>query len=368
MTKIAYIADLHIANHKRFAGKYESGLNERCRLILGALERALTEARDLGAEAVVVLGDTFDDVRPSPQILAATARVFGRAGLPTYMLVGNHDQVSGSPGDHALGPLEVSECEIFVIEKPTTVKIGKTALMLVPFRAGAASEWLPDVVEELSPVPTNDNVLCVHMGISDNTTPPYLRSAPDSISATQLGGIMQVHGIKRAFAGNWHFHRTWEIGEQRITQVGALVPTGFDNPGVGYGSVIVADANEQWRSTVRGPRFFAFDFEDGTLADVCDLHDVGFSLFVQARVQPAYIAQAKAEIAEKVKAGVLAGGEAIPNKQVTKLVARSAAAAARSADTVDQAVAQYVEHMQMPDGVKRADVLTEVKSYLAKIA
>ena len=370
--RAAFVADVHIANHKRFGGPSRSGINTRCRLVLDALAAAVAQANAAQAEAFVVLGDLFDDTRPSPQIITATREVLSAAAMDVHIIVGNHDQNSADAGDHALGPL-ASRGQIFVHEQPTIVQLHNGLLMLIPYRTGNARGWLPQEIARLAAVAPRDTPLAlgVHLGVSDDKTPIFMHGAHDSIEAATLDVLMKQHGITQAFTGNWHKHRNWEFTDddgtvRKIVQCGALAPTGFDNPGVMYGSVIL-DSVDSWRRVlIPGPRFISAEWEDLNLDDLQDLADEGHKVFVQARAQPAYLTGAVAEIKARVDKGLLAGGEAIPNAHMTKLIARSAAQGARSASSIDDAVASFIGRMQMPDGVDRTNVHAIVKTCLAK--
>lgn len=100
MSFISFIADTHIANHRRFAGESRACINVRCHTTLNSLEQAVESARG----TLVVLGDIFDTVRPEPQVIAAVQLALWETHT-TFLLLGNHDMVSTQPGDHALGPL-----------------------------------------------------------------------------------------------------------------------------------------------------------------------------------------------------------------------------------------------------------------------
>lgn len=51
----------------------------------------LTAARGVGADVVVLVGDTFESHRLPPHVLDRTAEVISTAGMPVVLLPGNHD-------------------------------------------------------------------------------------------------------------------------------------------------------------------------------------------------------------------------------------------------------------------------------------
>jgi hypothetical protein len=262
-TRVCFVADCHLGNHRRHAGPREASLNRRCREGLTVFRRAVQRAVELHAAAFVVLGDLFDDQRPLPQLVSAVQRILDpadEAGMRVHLLVGNHDLVSSALGDHALGPLTPLA---FIHDRPTAVQVGprgEVELFLVPFGLGGApaSDWLPDVVRTIAAGGgrrPDRRVLGVHLGIRDGRTAPWLRDAPDAVDAELLSELCAEAGVGQALAGNWHFRRQWyfdaeSVPEQAVrkgarsgvgvTQLGALVPTGFDNPGLGeYGTLAV---------------------------------------------------------------------------------------------------------------------------------
>jgi len=350
MGRLAFITDVHLGNHKRLGGPTEASLNERCRDGLAVLENAVALATDKECEALVILGDLFDRADPLPQLVAAVMRILERFPGQTVALVGNHEQVSTAPGDHALAPLDDDESLARVIELPGTFLVNKTtALLAVPFQPGDARDWLPQALtylaERTDPV-AKRRVLALHLGLSDDTTPAFLRGAHDSYDAQALADLCKEHGIGWVFAGNWHERKSWRVawpsGSKlnhllRIEQVGALVPTGFDNPGLdAYGGMCILDTSrkdgEVERLTLPGPRF---------------------------------VKVAKDETPPKVPTGCRLYVDEVIDSKVSKAAAKAAAQAARSAVTLEQALAKFVEKMPLDDGVDRQAVLAAAKGYLA---
>ena len=363
--KIGFIADIHVGNHRRFGGPVVSGINTRCGLVLTSLQRAVQHAKNtVGCDVLVVLGDLFDTSRPEAQIIAEVQKAL--EPIPTILLLGNHEQVSTSAGDHALGPLDPVAT---LVERPEVIEMGSdTELWVVPFQPGNARDWLPGVLKKLSEGGKLGalRILCLHLGISDNDTAPWLKGAFDSIAAGELGLLCEHYGIQFAFAGNWHDRRQWVTMPSVITQVGALVPTGFDNPGVdGYGGLAILDTKTKnvVVETVAGPRFVKAKWRSG--APVFKENGQSQNWFVQLSAPLDDLEAARAYIANAVEKGALAGGEVVPDSVETTAAARSAATVARSAETLDEAVAGFIEAMVLPDDVSRASLTERVRNYLA---
>ena len=380
--RLAVIADVHLANHRRHGGASVSGINERCRLALASLRRAIDLAVEDGCSALVVVGDLFDDDWPPPQVIAAAQDEFKQARdarVDVVVLAGNHDQRSVDTGDHALGPLrEVAH----VIDEPTVVQLADVDLWCVPYRPGPASEWLPAAVAQIAAVPGDprlpsdrQRVLVLHAGLVDSETPPYLRAAPDGIGVETVVELTRKHGIETVFAGHWHSRRVWStsgrialvqkgvVEAPFVAQVGALVPTGHDNPGAyGYGTVAILDGRGCEIHEVAGPRFMSAT----SVADeaVASAHKAGHHVFLRVRAVPDKMNDAVIAAEAARAAGRIGGFEVDPDDGEARAAVRVAASAARSAETLDEAVSGFVREMPIPSGVDRDAVLAHARKYL----
>jgi hypothetical protein len=255
-----------------------------------------------------------------------------------------------------------------IYEKPTA----GTTMIVVPFQVGPAREWLPGVVaqevKKLTRIKSDCTSLLLHMGIADESTPPFLRGASDSITADELLVIMREHNITFAFAGNWHEPREWLFDPQTITQLGALVPTGFDNPGTDYGRVMILDTDQHSIKEVRlagGPRFFNEVFEDLDLERFEEEME-SFATYLRVTARPKHVKLAQAALGEMQKRGALVAFEVLPDKELASATAKSTARATRNTVSVEEAVATYVKKTVLPEGADRGAVLELVKGYLAQ--
>lgn len=366
--KVAFCADVHLGNHRRFGGEFRSSLNERCRCALASLEAAVDLALREEAEDFVVLGDLFDDAKPPPQLLAEVRRIFakGRGLANFWLLVGNHDQVSSQPGDHALGPLE--DEHVRVVEEPTVVSAEAGDLVLLPFRAAPASEWLAGEVASLLRNHRGDRprALCVHLGVADGDTPPWLVGAPDSAHVDELVRVAAANSCAAAFAGNWHSPRFY-LSKQRpcVIQAGALVPTGFDNPGFDYGHVVFWDGKKiDVDRYVSGPRFVHLRDSAACSDALEEARESGHALFVRVTTSADRLAEFTRFVETLSANNEIAAGEVGVDAKEVEGAARMAAAAARSASTLEDAVEKYVASMPLADGVDRAKVAARARGYL----
>jgi hypothetical protein len=294
--------------------------------------------------------------------------------------------VSTDDGDHSLGPLGVLE-DVRVIEEPALVRLGgapgkpEVEVFAVPFFPGSHAARLPGILESLAvqggPRGAGTSlplcVLALHSGISDKATEPWLQKAQDSIPADTLADLMREHDIGVAVAGHWHKHRAWDFsfhgvpkgdGTARITQLGALCPTGWNNPGVeGYGTLAFCDSRSNADLltclTVPGPRFLI------GAAGAEAAEKAGHKVYVKWPTTTEEEGKdAAAALAKLKKAGVIVAGEVEQDRLESEVAARSAAMVARSADTLAEALAAFVKEMPLPEGVERAAVLERAKAYL----
>lgn len=379
--KLAFFADVHIGNHKRFGGQVQAGVNERCDLALDVLDRAVTGAENEGCDALFIVGDLLDYSRPEAQVLRRLQVILG--GRPDKcILVGNHEQVSTTDGDHALGPLTGPTTRI--IEQPTVVELNREVEVLcVPFQPGNAHDWLPRVLrgivarEDTGSVARSAvrmrRVLALHLGIKDEKTPPWLASAPDAVHVDVLRDLCVELSITHVFAGNWHDQRAWEFHypetgfNLNVLQIGALVPTGWDNPGVeGYGGVAILgtksgkiELHEHF-----GPRFVRPRTSAEFDAILKKCRNTDNKLFVSEDALPEELADRVQELSAIRDSGSILAFEVHPDARYAEAQARSAASAARDKDTLDEAVAAFVGKMPLPEDVSRANVLSRTRGFL----
>jgi Calcineurin-like phosphoesterase len=359
---IAFAADTHIFNHRQFGGPVTAGINVRCRSTLDALSRAVTRAAS-DCEALVILGDLFDGVKPEPQVIAHVQNILA-ADIPIIVLAGNHDIVSGTPGDNALGPL--SDC-CSVIEHAQFIPCGGAALLCVPFEAGDARVWLPQRVAGLMErVPRNAGgkaqplILATHIGIIDGQTPPFLEHSTEAIPLVQLVELCSTWNIDAVFTGHWHKHRQFSRSPL-IVQVGTLAPTGWQDAGLEFGKLTRYDpVKRSWLTqTIAGPRFVTSE------EDAMNAYNEGCDVYLRLVAGPEQMAATTETLARMRTGAFIVDGEIVPTKDEAEAAARSAAHAAGVADlSLDEAVAAFVAMMDLKEGLTVDDVAARVKKYL----
>jgi exonuclease SbcD len=106
MLTLLHLSDIHLGSglsHGRI--NPESGLNTRLEDFVAALSCCIDRALEEPVDLVLFGGDAFPDATPPPMVQQALARQFCRlsaAGIPTVLLVGNHDQHAQGLGGASL--------------------------------------------------------------------------------------------------------------------------------------------------------------------------------------------------------------------------------------------------------------------------
>ena len=94
MVRILHLADIHLGMENYGRTDPATGLSTRLGDFLRTLDEALDWALDNDVHLVLIAGDVYKNRDPSPTVQREFARRIARlskAGLPTYLIVGNHD-------------------------------------------------------------------------------------------------------------------------------------------------------------------------------------------------------------------------------------------------------------------------------------
>lgn len=207
---ILVLGDTHIGNLKAFGGPIREGLNERCRLTLRTLDRALAGAVRRGVKDVVQLGDLFDNARPSPAVVDATIRVLMRHPVRYWILAGNHDRASFDAPSAVSVLAHLDGVRVF--EDLEQVNIGHLRCTMVPYTARTAAEAM-DQASDLGP----RDVTFAHYGLAETaielTLPDFFRmgQAPSGLTVT----------------GHKHLHTMQSWTTIKVINLGAFMPVTF---------------------------------------------------------------------------------------------------------------------------------------------
>jgi DNA repair protein SbcD/Mre11 len=103
--KVLHLSDIHLGSTTHGKVNPQTGLNTRLEDFVAALTICIDRAINEPADIVLFGGDAFPDATPPPLVQQAFAKQFCRlanAGIPTVLLVGNHDQHSQGVGGASL--------------------------------------------------------------------------------------------------------------------------------------------------------------------------------------------------------------------------------------------------------------------------
>lgn len=371
MRPLYAVADVHIGNHRVFASPARAGVNDRAFETAELLRQSVYRASSENALALLVCGDLADNDDLSPQLLALIAEVLSESTVPVVLLVGNHDQRSSLPGDHALGVLGAIP-GVRVYDAPGVLPLGQGAdaadVLVVPFQQRPASEYLPAVARELATLcrPGARRVLAAHAGVLDEKTSPWLRDSHEAIPAESLLELLADLSVGVAFLGNWHDRRTWVRSTHRVMQVGALCPTGFDNPGGEglYGSLAWWSAPGACGThELPGPRFFNVTSEAELQRALSD--PSATRRFISYRNLPADALLATSKrLADLQQSARITGYRVTEDKGATESRRVAAATTAQAATSLDDALERYVSRAPLPPSVTAPEVLAEARRFL----
>lgn len=364
--RIAVCGDVHVGNHVRMGGSVTASLNVRCREAVEVLRAAARRAVERKCEALVVAGDLFDTADPLPQMVSAVLDATiesahaGEDGLRLIFMVGNHDQVSNAIGDHALDLFRFGvwgdASGYFAVDQPHEIGGVSLGALLVPYMPGRPLDYLAKALEENGPTPA----LIMHAGIIDGTTPPWLASSPTAITLSALRDLADRHDTGVVLAGDWHERKVWkDQGKATVMQLGALCPTGWDNPGLaGYGTLAVIEHGKLlgWEE-LPGPRFVKCT---AAALEVMSEHARAAGMKLRALVQTdaANVGAARAALSA---CGV--EGDVEIDRTALVVQGRAAAVAARQAPSFDAAVAAWVA-VRGPVEEQRDEVVRRIREHV----
>lgn len=268
------VADFHLDNFQEAGGDMIAGVNERGRLALRVLERAMARV-----DVLHLLGDCFHHAGPSPQLVYAlmrtivSAMTFGRT-TRVNIIVGNHDMMSTERGNHALGCLTMIP-GVHVYDRPTTVQVGALTFFYVPFPYDVLEYKFAD----------GPQVTCIHRGVVHEGTSEFLRES--GIHHKELAKWARSHrrpaDVPLVLAGDWHDHMQLPNG---VAQVGTLCPSSWSDSGRNRGHMLEINDEEpldiyyNW-PRIPGPRFLFAPDAEHAVATAKKFIDKGHAPFIE---------------------------------------------------------------------------------------
>jgi len=89
--RVLFTADLHSSNHLPYSKPMENSITDRLLDLLEVIHKIINCAESYKAEAIFILGDTFDRSLVDAVTLTHTIKALTKTTIPIYVLPGNHD-------------------------------------------------------------------------------------------------------------------------------------------------------------------------------------------------------------------------------------------------------------------------------------
>ncbi len=141
MPRVVHFSDLHLGVENYGRLDVETGLSTRLMDFLKALDFVVEYAIGEQVDLVLFTGDAFKNRDPSPTYQREFARRLRRlrdAGLPVFLLVGNHDMPNAANRAHSMEVYDTLGLDgLYVAPRPTCVEVptrsGRLAIFAVPW-------------------------------------------------------------------------------------------------------------------------------------------------------------------------------------------------------------------------------------------
>ncbi len=126
--KILHISDVHLGVEKHGTLDPSTGLSSRLGDFLQSFDQAVDAAIEHGCDLMLFAGDAYKTRDPNPTIqreFAKRIRKLGDAGIPSFLLVGNHDLPLASARAHTIEIFDtLGVPHVTVARKPGTYIMG----------------------------------------------------------------------------------------------------------------------------------------------------------------------------------------------------------------------------------------------------
>ena len=198
--RVNFVADVHIANHKKFSKYTKNGVNSRCEDILKALKEAC-----LAPGPLYIVGDLFDHPNVEPPVIAATIDAL-KDKEQVVIIPGNHDINSYDPDDNALAPLKRAANIEVDDSGPVLRDYGDHQIITMPSNGQPCLDYVLDYLEQFKDKIDKNRLttICFHAGIIDSDTSSFLLDSPEAINVLTLSQICMGYNVNNVVAGHWH--------------------------------------------------------------------------------------------------------------------------------------------------------------------
>jgi exonuclease SbcD len=265
--KLLHISDIHFGMENYSKLDPQTGLSTRLLDFTSAFDRAIDRALDAGVDAAIFTGDAYKSRDPNPTVQREFAKRISRlskAGVPVFLLTGNHDLPNMATRAHSIEIFEtLAVPNVYVARKIDSIRIntrsGPLQVVALPWltRSNLLSkeEYRNRTLEELNQVmldkmsmmlhaqiqkldPKIPSVLAVHASL-DGATVGSERSIMLGQDLCITKSMLNADHFDYVAFGHIHKHQDFVAGDTPIVYAGSLGRIDFGEEKEDKGFVLV---------------------------------------------------------------------------------------------------------------------------------
>lgn len=196
------------------------------------LRRALEKARAVGVDAFLIAGDLFDDNQVASEWVRQVVALFEEfPDVPTFILPGNHDPVSGPGCVWRRAPIDAPPPHVHVFYEPAVQPLGPACLLANPLTQKQSSRDPSLVLRELAAGVSAEKI---RIGLTHGALAIEGRHQPNDHPIHPQAASRA--GLDYLAVGHWH--RWQEHDGGRLVMPGTPEPDGFDHADGRYGALV----------------------------------------------------------------------------------------------------------------------------------
>ena len=212
------------------------GLNSDAREYLSAarvetIEKILELAKEENVDVILAAGDLFEYPRPTPEVVAAVAKVLQRSKVPIYAIPGNHDLYGSSSVWNTPEFREIRHFNLHHEQSQTEIADG-VILHSIPVKNIYDIQPQDELLEDVSDEDGVHIVMAHAHDVAVGTFGAHENSIKLPIDSSKVIG----KGYSLLILGHWH---SWlEVEENRVLYPGTHEQTKFGERDAGYVAII----------------------------------------------------------------------------------------------------------------------------------
>ncbi|HEY7954820.1 MAG TPA: DNA repair exonuclease [Polyangia bacterium] len=232
MIRILHTADWQIGMRAAHAGARAAEVRQAR---LTSAERVVALAGSLGAHALVLAGDTFEDNSVEPVLIRRVAELLARAACPVLVLPGNHDPLGPGSVYHHPAWREAAP-RVRVLTDETPIELEGAVLLPAPCRAKFSTE---DPTRALARPEFAGRIRIgvAHGSLRGQGFEPNADDFPIAADAAERAGLDYLA------LGHWHSTLVLpSLSAARLAYSGTHEPTKFGERQSGHALLVTLDA------------------------------------------------------------------------------------------------------------------------------